>query len=89
MPEQGRAGQRELSGATFSPKHTNQCCSLSVALEVSPAGAFWEAEPEHQDYLKRIPDGYTCYRRGERTLRQRVCCVLTPSMLNSAEELNA
>jgi peptide-methionine (S)-S-oxide reductase len=29
--------------------------------EVSPAGAFWEAEPEHQDYLQRIPHGYTCH----------------------------
>ena len=29
--------------------------------EVAPAGDFWEAEPEHQDYLERIPDGYTCH----------------------------
>jgi peptide-methionine (S)-S-oxide reductase len=29
--------------------------------EVAPAGAFWEAEPEHQDYLERIPNGYTCH----------------------------
>lgn len=29
--------------------------------EVCPVGAFWEAEPEHQDYLQRIPDGYTCH----------------------------
>ena len=26
-----------------------------------PAGPFWEAEPEHQDYLERIPNGYTCH----------------------------
>ena len=32
-----------------------------VVTEVAPAGPFWEAEPEHQDYLKRIPDGYTCH----------------------------
>ncbi|MBA8817425.1 peptide-methionine (S)-S-oxide reductase [Microbacterium halimionae] len=25
------------------------------------AGPFWEAEPEHQDYLQRIPNGYTCH----------------------------
>jgi peptide-methionine (S)-S-oxide reductase len=30
-----------------------------VVTEISQAGAFWEAEPEHQDYLERIPDGYT------------------------------
>lgn len=29
--------------------------------EVLPAGDFWEAEPEHQDYLERIPNGYTCH----------------------------
>ena len=32
-----------------------------VVTEVAPVGPFWEAEPEHQDYLERIPDGYTCH----------------------------
>ena len=32
-----------------------------VVTEVVPAGPFWEAEPEHQDYLQRIPNGYTCH----------------------------
>ena len=32
-----------------------------VVTEVEPAGDFWEAEPEHQDYLERIPHGYTCH----------------------------
>jgi peptide-methionine (S)-S-oxide reductase len=32
-----------------------------VVTEVSPAGDFWEAEPEHQDYLERYPSGYTCH----------------------------
>jgi len=32
-----------------------------VVTEVEPAGDFWEAEPEHQDYLQRYPDGYTCH----------------------------
>ena len=32
-----------------------------VVTEVEPAGPFWEAEPEHQDYLERIPNGYTCH----------------------------
>ncbi len=32
-----------------------------VVTEVAPAGDFWEAEPEHQDYLQRIPHGYTCH----------------------------
>ncbi|MFB6608760.1 peptide-methionine (S)-S-oxide reductase MsrA [Agromyces sp. NPDC056379] len=29
--------------------------------EVAPAGPFWEAEPEHQDYLEKYPNGYTCH----------------------------
>lgn len=32
-----------------------------VVTEVAPVGAFWEAEPEHQDYLERHPGGYTCH----------------------------
>ncbi len=32
-----------------------------VVTEVAPAGDFWEAEPEHQDYLERMPNGYTCH----------------------------
>ena len=32
-----------------------------VVTQVEPASEFWEAEPEHQDYLERIPGGYTCH----------------------------
>ena len=32
-----------------------------VVTEVEPVGPFWEAEPEHQDYLQRYPSGYTCH----------------------------
>ena len=32
-----------------------------LVTEVAPAGDFWEAEPEHQDYLQRYPTGYTCH----------------------------
>lgn len=32
-----------------------------VVTEVTQAGPFWEAEPEHQDYLERYPNGYTCH----------------------------
>lgn len=32
-----------------------------VVTEVKPEGNFWEAEPEHQDYLERYPAGYTCH----------------------------
>lgn len=32
-----------------------------VVTEVKPAGDFWQAEPEHQDYLEKLPGGYTCH----------------------------
>ncbi len=32
-----------------------------VVTRISPAGDFWEAEPEHQNYLERHPGGYTCH----------------------------
>ena len=53
-----------------------------VVTEVKPAGPFWQAEPEHQDYLQRYPDGYTCHwvrpewklprRADEKAEKQRV-----------------
>jgi peptide-methionine (S)-S-oxide reductase len=44
----------------------------SVVTEVNPAAEFWEAEPEHQNYLQRYPSGYTChYIRPEWTLLNR------------------
>ena len=33
----------------------------AVVTELEPVSDFWEAEPEHQDYLERIPNGYTCH----------------------------
>jgi peptide-methionine (S)-S-oxide reductase len=43
-----------------------------VVTEIAPAGPFWEAEPEHQDYLERIPHGYTChYIRKDWKLQKR------------------
>lgn len=43
-----------------------------VVTQVEPVGPFWEAEPEHQDYLERIPDGYTChFPRADWTLPPR------------------
>ncbi len=32
-----------------------------VVTKVTKASDFWEAEPEHQDYLERVPHGYTCH----------------------------
>ncbi|MBX9793555.1 MAG: peptide-methionine (S)-S-oxide reductase, partial [Burkholderiaceae bacterium] len=44
-----------------------------VVTEVEPAGPFWQAEPEHQDYLVRHPHGYTChYPRAKWKLPKRI-----------------
>lgn len=32
-----------------------------VVTELAPVGPFWDAEAEHQDYLQRLPHGYTCH----------------------------
>jgi peptide-methionine (S)-S-oxide reductase len=32
-----------------------------VVTTIEPSSPFWEAEPEHQDYLERYPNGYTCH----------------------------
>src|SRR4030095_15331969 len=46
-----------------------------VVTEVAPAGPFWEAEPEHQDYLERYPHGYTChFPRAEWVLPRGSAC---------------
>ncbi|HXV24658.1 MAG TPA: peptide-methionine (S)-S-oxide reductase MsrA [Alphaproteobacteria bacterium] len=43
-----------------------------VVTEVEPVGDFWQAEPEHQNYLQRYPDGYTChYPRADWVLPRR------------------
>ncbi len=52
--------QKRTAAATIADVEASGLWPGKIVTEVSPAGAFWEAEPEHQDYLQRIPDGYTC-----------------------------
>lgn len=53
--------QRETAMATIRDVDASGIWPGKVVTEVEPAGPFWEAEPEHQDYLQRIPNGYTCH----------------------------
>ena len=53
--------QRRVAEDTIADVDASGLWPGKVVTEVSPAGAFWEAEPEHQDYLERIPWGYTCH----------------------------
>lgn len=53
--------QKAIAEATIADVDASGIWPGSVVTEVVPAGPFWEAEPEHQDYLQRIPNGYTCH----------------------------
>jgi peptide-methionine (S)-S-oxide reductase len=53
--------QRRVAVDTVADVDASGLWPGKVVTEVTPAGPFWEAEPEHQDYLERYPDGYTCH----------------------------
>lgn len=53
--------QRRIALDTIADVDASGRWPAKVVTEVSPAGDFWEAEPEHQDYLERFPGGYTCH----------------------------
>jgi peptide-methionine (S)-S-oxide reductase len=53
--------QRRIAEDTIADVDESGLWPGKVVTEVVPAGAFWEAEPEHQDYLLHNPGGYTCH----------------------------
>jgi len=53
--------QRRVAEDTIADVDASGLWPGKVVTEIAPAGDFWEAEPEHQDYLERIPNGYTCH----------------------------
>jgi len=53
--------QRRVAEDTIADVEASGLWPGKVVTEVAPAGPFWEAEPEHQDYLLRYPAGYTCH----------------------------
>jgi peptide-methionine (S)-S-oxide reductase len=53
--------QRRIAEDTIADVDASGLWPGKVVTEVAPAGDFWEAEPEHQDYLLKYPDGYTCH----------------------------
>ncbi|MBY3177628.1 peptide-methionine (S)-S-oxide reductase MsrA [Rhizobium leguminosarum] len=55
-PEQERVARDTIADVNASGLWPGK-----VVTEVVPVSDFWEAEPEHQDYLERIPNGYTCH----------------------------
>jgi peptide-methionine (S)-S-oxide reductase len=53
--------QRQVALDTIADVDASGIWPGNVKTEVKEAGDFWEAEPEHQDYLERFPNGYTCH----------------------------
>ena len=53
--------QKRVAEDTIADVDASGIWPGKVTTTIEPAGPFWEAEPEHQDYLQRIPDGYTCH----------------------------
>jgi peptide-methionine (S)-S-oxide reductase len=53
--------QKQIAEKTIADVGASGQWPGKIVTEVSPAREFWEAEPEHQDYLERHPNGYTCH----------------------------
>lgn len=53
--------QRRIAEDTIADVEVSGLWPGKVVTELSPADDFWEAEPEHQDYLEHHPNGYTCH----------------------------
>jgi peptide-methionine (S)-S-oxide reductase len=53
--------QRRVALDTIADVNASGLWPGKVVTEVKPVGDFWEAEAEHQDYLERLPNGYTCH----------------------------
>jgi len=53
--------QKRVAEDTIADVDASGLWPGKVVTEVTGAGDFWEAEPEHQDYLQRYPEGYTCH----------------------------
>jgi peptide-methionine (S)-S-oxide reductase len=53
--------QKRVATDTIADVNASRLWPGRVVTQLAHAGPFWEAEPEHQDYLKRFPNGYTCH----------------------------
>jgi peptide-methionine (S)-S-oxide reductase len=64
--------QKRIAQETIADVDASGLWPGKAVTEIKPAAEFWEAEPEHQDYLERIPNGYTChYVRPDWSLPER------------------
>jgi peptide-methionine (S)-S-oxide reductase len=64
--------QKQVAEETIAAVDASGKWPGKVVTEVTQESDFWLAEPEHQDYLERYPNGYTChYVRPEWQLGER------------------
>ncbi|MGV6819723.1 MAG: peptide-methionine (S)-S-oxide reductase MsrA [Parvularcula sp.] len=54
-------GQREAASTAIADANASGIWPGPLVTELTPATTFWPAEPAHQDYLEKYPDGYTCH----------------------------
>ena len=57
----GSPDQKRIAEDTIADVNASGLWPNKVVTELEPVGDFWEAEPEHQDYLEKYPNGYTCH----------------------------
>ena len=77
--------QKRIAEGTIADVNASGLWPGRAVTEVIPGDAFWEAEPEHQDYLERIPNGYTCrFIRANWTLPRRVGLISVASHIVSS-----
>ena len=53
--------QKRVAEDTVADVEASGLWPGKVVTDIAPVGPFWEAEPEHQDYLEKYPAGYTCH----------------------------
>jgi peptide-methionine (S)-S-oxide reductase len=53
--------QKAVAEGTIADVNASGLWPGRAVTDLAPAGPFWEAEPEHQDYLEKYPNGYTCH----------------------------
>ncbi len=74
--------QQQVALDTIADVNASGLWPGKVVTEVAPAGPFWQAELEHQDYLQRWPAGYTCHWvRPNWSLPKRTAAVSTPALV--------
>ena len=80
--------QKRIAKETIADVDASGLWPGKVVTEVALAGDFWEAEPEHQDYLERFPQGYTCHFPRAGWVLPRRSMTAAQGAPNSSQDMN-